>query len=144
MTTYKEVEDITDSDEIISARNIVNPLIGQLEENDTIFINAIYLRVNKPFNLYQLNGAFNKRAREERPENTPILIYEFVNWLTMKYYVSRITERPSVQDLVDSPTYSLYPYYPSIKDVLWCTKILKKQLQHFNFEDIFLRSASAS
>lgn len=42
MTTYKEVEDITDSDEIISARNIVNPLIGQLEENDTVFINAIY------------------------------------------------------------------------------------------------------
>lgn len=113
-------------------------LAGHMQVNDTVVINGEYVRINQSFNIYKENILFNASIEKNTTDDSVPLIYEFGQWLDCKDYISKITEKLTISDLVSTNIYSLYPFYPSYKDVVWCVRVLKHTKDFFKSSDIYL------
>lgn len=112
--------------------------IGYVNEKYCAIINRKIVEANMPFNLYELLATFYKGREKTNPDDSTFYLESFMDWLLTNEYVRLLKDNLEPNDVLDYPVYSVYPFFPSQKDVLWVCRVLQTNLELFSCNDIMM------
>jgi hypothetical protein len=119
-------------------KEVFSRRIGYVNEKYCVIINRKIVEANIPFNLYELLATFYKGREKTNLDDTTFYPESFMDWLLTNEYVRLFKDNVELNDVLEYPVYSVYPFFPSQKDVLWVCRVLQTNLELFSCNDITL------